>query len=260
MHFNFLNNFTSNSSNVDTSKFGGESETISYLRFPLIVLVVMIHSKFDGVVVNGVGLMHDGGFPCYSTISTLVSNIIASIAVPLFYFISGFLFFFKTAFFSFDVYCSKIKKRAKTILIPYLCWNLFVILLLLAAESVFPGLLSGKNKLVVDYTFTDWLWSFYDTSHINPTVEGAFPICYQFWFLRDLKWLLWFSFLSFILELGICKYYVYYAWAFYGLLIFCLLFLVLVQLLCFIFHLVLILVFIKKILLQQCDHYCLYHC
>lgn len=76
MHFNFLNNFTSNSSNVDTSKFGGESETISYLRFPLIVLVVMIHSKFDGVVVNGVGLMHDGGFPCYSTISTLVSNII----------------------------------------------------------------------------------------------------------------------------------------------------------------------------------------
>lgn len=62
MHFNFLNNFTSNSSNVDTSKFGGESETISYLRFPLIVLVVMIHSKFDGVVVNGVGLMHDGGF------------------------------------------------------------------------------------------------------------------------------------------------------------------------------------------------------
>lgn len=45
MHFNFLNNFTSNSSNVDTSKFGGESETISYLRFPLIVLVVMIHSK-----------------------------------------------------------------------------------------------------------------------------------------------------------------------------------------------------------------------
>lgn len=157
MHFNFLNNFTSNSSNVDTSKFGGESETISYLRFPLIVLVVMIHSKFDGVVVNGVGLMHDGGFPCYSTISTLVSNIIASIAVPLFYFISGFLFFFKTAFFSFDVYCSKIKKRAKTILIPYLCWNLFVILLLLAAESVFPGLLSGKNKLVVDYTFTDWL-------------------------------------------------------------------------------------------------------
>lgn len=113
MHFNFLNNFTSNSSNVDTSKFGGESETISYLRFPLIVLVVMIHSKFDGVVVNGVGLMHDGGFPCYSTISTLVSNIIASIAVPLFYFISGFLFFFKTAFFSFDVYCSKIKKRAK---------------------------------------------------------------------------------------------------------------------------------------------------
>ena len=99
MHFNFLNNFTSNSSNVDTSKFGGESETISYLRFPLIVLVVMIHSKFDGVVVNGVGLMHDGGFPCYSTISTLVSNIIASIAVPLFYFISGFLFFFKTAFF-----------------------------------------------------------------------------------------------------------------------------------------------------------------
>lgn len=99
MHFNFLNNFTSNSSNVDTSKLGDESETISYLRLPLIVLVVMIHSKFDGVVVNGVDLMHEGSFPCYSTISTLISNIIASIAVPLFYFISGFLFFFQNRIF-----------------------------------------------------------------------------------------------------------------------------------------------------------------
>lgn len=144
MHFNFLNNFTSNSSNVDTSKFGGESETISYLRFPLIVLVVMIHSKFDGVVVNGVGLMHDGGFPCYSTISTLVSNIIASIAVPLFYFISGFLFFFKTAFFSFDVYCSKIKKEQNytysLFMLEFICYSAVA-----GCRKCFPGAIIRKE-------------------------------------------------------------------------------------------------------------------
>lgn len=80
----------------------------------------MIHSKFDRVVVNGVNLMHEGSIPCYSTIFILVSNIIASIAISLFYFILGFLFFSKPHFYSIDVYCSKIKKRAKVILVPYL--------------------------------------------------------------------------------------------------------------------------------------------
>lgn len=111
---------------------------------------------------------------------------------------------------------------------------------------------------MVDYTFTDWLWSFYDTSHINPTVEGAFPICYQFWFLRDLMVTMVFSP---IVYLGVRYLKV--------LFILCLGILWLINFLpaipgfssaaMFYFHLVLILVFIKKILLQQCDHYCLYH-
>lgn len=144
MHFNFLNNFTSNSSNVDTSKFGGESETISYLRFPLIVLVVMIHSKFDGVVVNGVGLMHDGGFPCYSTISTLVSNIIASIAVPLFYFISGFLFFSKLHFLVLMYIVAKSKKSKNytysLFMLEFICYSAVA-----GCRKCFPGAIIRKE-------------------------------------------------------------------------------------------------------------------
>lgn len=129
---------------------------------------------------------------------------------------------------------------------------------MLAAESVFPGLLSGKNKLVVDYTFTDWLWSFYDTSHINPTVEGAFPICYQFWFLRDLMVTMVFSP---IVYLGVRYLKV--------LFILCLGILWLINFLpaipgfssaaMFYFSFGAYFSIHKKILLQQCDHYCLYH-
>lgn len=116
MHFNFLNNFTSNSSNVDTSKLGDESETISYLRLPLIVLVVMIHSKFDGVVVNGVDLMHEGSFPCYSTISTLISNIIASIAFLCFISFLDSCFFSKPHFLVLMYIVAKLEKEQR----PYL--------------------------------------------------------------------------------------------------------------------------------------------
>ena len=75
-----------------------QSKTISFLRFPLIVGVVFIHSMFKSVIFNGVDVMQTGSFPFYTTIAYLFSEILARIAVPLFFFISGFLFFYKTPF------------------------------------------------------------------------------------------------------------------------------------------------------------------
>ncbi len=70
------------------------SQTISFLRFPLIVGVVLIHSQFIGVVINGVEQVETTDYPVFSAVSYLVSNIFASVAVPLFFFFSGFLFFY----------------------------------------------------------------------------------------------------------------------------------------------------------------------
>lgn len=51
-----------------------QSKTISFLRFPLIVGVVLIHSKLDMVVINGVNLMDGGHFPIYMVTSYLFSD------------------------------------------------------------------------------------------------------------------------------------------------------------------------------------------
>lgn len=173
-----------------------QSKTISFLRFPLIVGVVLIHSHFTTIVISGVDLMEGGHFPAYTLISYLFSEIFSRIAVPLFFFISGFLFFYKVGSFTGQTYCQKLKKRAKTILVPYLLWNLLVVLFFFLSQSFFPGLMSGKNKLICDYNISDWLWTFWNTNMINPPTtadKGAYPICFQFWFIRDLMVVMLFS-------------------------------------------------------------------
>lgn len=173
-----------------------QSKTISFLRFPLIVGVVFIHARYNELVFNNVNLVKDGYFPVYTFISYLFSTILPRVAVPLFYFISGFLFFYKVASFTGHIYWNKLKKRAKTIFIPYLFWNLLVMAFFFLAQTFLTELVSGKNKLISDYTLSDWLWAFWNTNKINPSVNaaaGAYPICFQFWFIRDLMIVMLFS-------------------------------------------------------------------
>lgn len=170
-----------------------QSQTISFLRFPLIVGVVMIHSYFSEVVINGVDLVKNGFFPIYSTVSFLFSQIVSRVAVPLFFFISRFLFFFKINSFTSHVYLQKLKKKAQTILVPYIFWNLLVIAFFFMSQTFLPGLMSGKNMLIADYSISDCFWAFWNTKMINPTIAEAYPICYQFWFIRDLMVVMLFS-------------------------------------------------------------------
>lgn len=166
-----------------------QSKTISFLRFPLIVGVVLIHSRFEKVIINGVDLMKGGDLTVYTNISYLFSSIFSAIAVPIFFFISGFLFFYKTTSFSGKTYCQKIRKRVRTLLVPYLFWNLFVILLFFLSQTFLPDLMSGNNKLICNYSLSDWFWAFWDRNMINLHTDVGLlksPICYQFWFIRDL--------------------------------------------------------------------------
>lgn len=70
-----------------------QSKVISFLRFPLIVAVVMIHSSPQHIIVGGVEFFDDNNLGFYGYIYNLITEIIAQSAVPLFFFISGFLFF-----------------------------------------------------------------------------------------------------------------------------------------------------------------------
>lgn len=155
-----------------------QSKTIDFLRFPLIVGVVLIHSQLGELKVGDL-IYSEGLFlPIYTYVSKLFSHILAAVAVPLFFIISGFLFFYKSEF-SLPIYMIKLKKRINTLLIPYIFWNLVVILLFYLAQSIFPTLMSGGNKLVVDYTLMDCITAFW-------CLNDGMPICFQLWFLRDL--------------------------------------------------------------------------
>ena len=104
------------------------SQTISFLRFPLIVAVVYIHFNISrkGISLHGINYGTDNPDWYLFTIN-LVSSVIASIAVPLFFFISGYLFFLQKEF-NRQEYLRKLQKRVKTLLVPYLLWNLIAII------------------------------------------------------------------------------------------------------------------------------------
>lgn len=101
-----------------------QSKTIDCIRFPLVVMVVFIHmnpnvvnlpdAKFDFFSMQGL----------YNFVGILFSHTLPSIAVPTFFFISGFLFFINIQDWSWNKYKKKLKNRIKTLLIPYLMWNL----------------------------------------------------------------------------------------------------------------------------------------
>ena len=46
---------------------------------------------------------------------------------------------------------------------------------------------------MIDYSWSDWLWTFWNTQEINPHMDGCYPINYPFWFIRDLMVVMLFS-------------------------------------------------------------------
>lgn len=154
------------------------SRTITFLRFPLIAVVIFSHVGLGKVVVNGISQVGAGQFPVYEMLYHLVSHELTRVAVALFFFISGFLFFWHTDF-SPRIYVRKMHSRAHTLLLPYLFWNMVVFGLLLLSQQFFASAISGQEKAVAEYGWQDWLCLFW--SH-----HDGMPICYQFWFIRDL--------------------------------------------------------------------------
>lgn len=154
------------------------SKTISFLRFPLIMAVVFIHIEMTNVVINGNLLVKEGEFPVYDLLFHVLSKEVANIAVPLFFFMAGFLFFYHSTFTG-KAYLKKLGKRMRTLVVPYVFWNGVALLLHLMAQMFLSSMTSGNSKLIADYSVTDFLSAFWNQHH-------NMPICYQFWFLRDL--------------------------------------------------------------------------
>lgn len=108
----------------------------SQLYFLLSLLVVFIHS-----------------YTFYSNVENLhwifqktISDNISRIAVPLFFAISGFFLFLKYEN-SWDNYKDLIRKKTRTLVVPYFLWSITTFVLMFLIQSVYPHL---NQELIVE--------------------------------------------------------------------------------------------------------------
>lgn len=134
---------------------------IKAMRFPLIVLVVFAHSLgFGNVEITN----ELSGWNVYHFFSEMVSHNFARIAVCWFYTFSGYLLFrnLKDGEFSFSWVLGKWKKRVNSLLIPYLIWNLMVIVATIIKSWAFVKLGFGEDEgmtYVRKLDVVNWFWS-----------------------------------------------------------------------------------------------------
>jgi peptidoglycan/LPS O-acetylase OafA/YrhL len=108
-----------------------------------------------------------------------IAGSIARVAVPLFFIMSGFLFF-RGAAFSAAIYRAKLRSRVKSLLIPFLFWNLALFALVAVGQHV-PGLAPFFNGQAQPLTAMS-------PFQMVDAVIGItrYPTAYQFWFICDL--------------------------------------------------------------------------
>lgn len=120
-----------------------------------------------------------------------ISQGLARAAVPVFFLASGYLFFKGIESWEWSIYRKKIKKRLKTLVFPYVLWNTIFIIwfglsLYFSNTDVLAEFFEKRGGLLMY-----WNCNRYDyTPSINilgwQMWNGAFPINYPLWFIRDL--------------------------------------------------------------------------
>lgn len=172
------------------------SKIISALRFPLAVMVVVIHSwsplrlmPFNPDWDSFTGMDFAIG------LQVLLSNVVAKVAVPAFYVISGYLFFLHVKTFNRNTYITKISKRARTILFPYILWNLLALLrsitldlkdVAINAAPLSEILATIKERISLSTFWNCNTWGLENANWLGQITPGSGPILIPMWFLRDL--------------------------------------------------------------------------
>ena len=177
---------------IRTNKDSTLSQVITALRFPLIVLVLFVHSNFKGVSFAwDNALKASFSLPIgninlsLGTFIDFISGSLAPLANPFFFFISGLLFFHCRQF-TRKVYINKIRHRLQSLLIPYILWNLLFLLIIAIGSSLRPGWTAIIDKPLSNFTIKDYLLIFWDTSLIGQKGGLATPIDIPLWFVRNL--------------------------------------------------------------------------
>lgn len=154
-----------------------QSKAIASLRFPMTYLVVLLHTILQNQVCNGQVYAPTGRYPLFDAFVFFMQRCVGDLAVPVFFFISGYLFF-SGGTFSTITYKQKIYKRFRTLFVPYFLWNLMFMVYMFIVFFTFPSLLSSMKSYCEEFSLRTFLLSFWN-------LNGS-PVLAPFWFIRDL--------------------------------------------------------------------------
>ena len=144
------------------------SRNITLLRYPAIVMVVMIHNVFEYAPLP-VFCKYFERFFSYS---------FPQVGVPIFFAASGYLLFHKAAFENAS-YFELIKRRIQSLVVPYIFWNTAVL-----AFYLIGPLLPVLGKFFLNGRLNNYQW--YDYILRSFGITENYPIAFQFWFIRNL--------------------------------------------------------------------------
>lgn len=179
------------------------SKRITALRFLLMIFVVFIHNNFTAksiaeILENGeiAPLFNQGVVGKW--IQLFISDGIGRGAVPLFFLFAAYLQTKKD-----DRYPILLKKKAKSLLLPFVLWTAFYVFIYggikLIVLQVLPQFVSHPDNTIFTWSAADW---FHKILGYNKT-DSIPELTFQFWFLRDLMIL---TAISPILKFFIRKY------------------------------------------------------
>lgn len=145
------------------------SEAISWMRFPLILMIVLLHC-YCSIDANG----HQSFFKWVYPFGLWLGET----GVPAFFFVSGFLFYYSR-----KTYGQKLKSRSKTLLVPYLFWNALLLLIYALLEISGHGMLIA-GKSISDYDVVDYARAFIDRGQWDR--GNGVPMLCPYWYIRNL--------------------------------------------------------------------------
>ena len=122
---------------------------LSIMKFIAIVAVVYIHNRVVDVYAHIA--INSNNLPIVYYTQTIWSDYLCRFAVPLFFCISGFIYFAKQYDHSLKEF---VVKKAKEIIFPYILWNTIAIAYIFAAQNCsFTRKFFTESTFITDYNF-----------------------------------------------------------------------------------------------------------
>lgn len=148
-------------------------DNINKLRALLVILVVLIHSHNVGLI----EICDPETSAYYTVFDNILTQKITAIALPGLFLISGYLFCRGLKVWKWDVYVSKLQRRIKSIIIPFVIWNMLLLTIFLAKRYINESI-NGLASVWAEYNGWHFLWDGCMPYHT--------PILIPTWYLRDL--------------------------------------------------------------------------